>query len=97
MSITTDEIKTLARLARLEFSDERCEQFAGEFDEIINFANGINEQVEGSSESIRGIGGETVAYENLREDEVKDSLPNEKILSNVEGSNGCFTVRRVVK
>lgn len=97
MSITIDEIKTLARLARLEFSDERCARFAGEFDEIINFANGINEQIEGSSDSIRRIGGETVAYADLREDEVKESLPNEKILSNVEGANGCFTVRRVVK
>ncbi len=97
MAISIEEIKTLARLARLEFSDERCEEFAGEFEEIINFANGVNEQVEGSSESIRQIGGTSVAYEDLRADEVESSLPNEKILSNVEGSGGFFTVRRVVK
>ena len=97
MSITEKEIKTLARLSRLEFSEEEIRKFAPEFEEIIEFANRINEQVEGDTSSIREVVTRTVKWEDLREDEVKDSLPNEKITSNVEAENGYFPVRRVVK
>ena len=97
MSITEKEIKTLARLSRLEFSDEEIEKFAPEFEEIIDFANKINEQVAGDTGTIREVVARTVKWEDLREDEVKESLPNEKITSNVEAENGYFSVRRVVK
>lgn len=97
MSVTQKEIKTLARLSRLEFSDEEIEKFAPEFEEIIEFANRINEQVEGDTGSIREVVSRTVKWEDLREDEVKESLPNEKITSNVQAEGGYFPVRRVVK
>jgi aspartyl-tRNA(Asn)/glutamyl-tRNA(Gln) amidotransferase subunit C len=97
MAISKSEIKTLARLCRLDFDDEKCEQFAPEFEEIIEFANKINEQVEGDTESIREVTSSTIAWEDLRRDVVEESLPNEKILSNVEGENGYFSVKRVVK
>ena len=97
MSVTQKEIRTLARLSRLEFSDEEIEKFAPEFEEIIDFANRINEQVEGDTDSIREVVTRTVKWEDLREDVVAESLPNEKITSNVEGITGYFPVRRVVK
>ncbi len=97
MSVTQKEIKTLARLSRLEFSDEEIEKFAPEFEEIIDFANKINEQVAGDTDTIREVVTRTVKWEDLREDEVKESLPNEKITSNVQAENGYFPVRRVVK
>ncbi len=97
MSVTQKEIKTLARLSRLEFSDGEIEKFAPEFEEIIEFANKINEQVEGDTGSIREVVSRTVKWEDLREDEVKESLPNEKITSNVQAEGGYFPVRRVVK
>lgn len=97
MSVTQKEIKTLARLSRLEFSDGEIEKFAPEFEEIIDFANTINAQVEGDTGSIREVVARTVKWEDLRGDEVKESLPNEKITSNVQAENGYFPVRRVVK
>lgn len=97
MSVTKKEIATLARLSRLEFSDEEIEKFAPEFEEIIEFANAINVQVEGDADSIREVVTRTVKWEDLREDEVKESLPCEKITSNVQAENGYFTVKRVVK
>lgn len=92
-----EEIKTLARLARLEFSDERCGEFENEFEEIIEFANAINCEIEGDNSSISEVGGREIALEDLRPDEVGESLPNEKILSNVKGEDGYFPVRRVVR
>jgi aspartyl-tRNA(Asn)/glutamyl-tRNA(Gln) amidotransferase subunit C len=97
MAVTIQEIKTLARLARLDFDDEKCAEFAPKFEEIIAFADRINEQVDGDTDSIREVTSRTVKWEDLREDVVQESLPNEKILSNVEGENGYFPVKRVVK
>ncbi len=97
MSVTVKEIKTLAKLSKLDFDDERAENFIGEFEEIIAFADRINQTVEGVTEDIREVGGREIALEDLRADVVQDSLPNEKILSNVEAQDGYFPVKRVVK
>lgn len=97
MSISRKEIKTLARLSRLEFSEEEEEKFIPDFEEIIAFADRINLSVTGDTSSIREVAARTIAWEDLREDEVEESLPNEKITSNVEAQDGYFPVRRVVK
>ncbi len=97
MSISQKEIQTLARLSRLEFSEEEQEKFIPDFEEIIAFADRINGEVVGDTSSIKEVAARTIAWEDLREDEVTDSLPNEKITSNVEAQDGYFPVRRVVK
>lgn len=97
MAITEQEILSLAKLARLEFTGEKCASFVAEFNGIVDFANRINEAVEGTTETILEVGGASVEMENLREDEVKPSLSSEKILSNVEAQDGYFPVKRVVK
>ncbi len=97
MSVTREEIKALARLARLDFPEEKCDEFLGDFEEIIEFANAVNCSIAGDNAAISEVGGRIVALSDLREDEVGDSLPNEKITSNVEAEDGYFTVRRVVK
>lgn len=97
MAVTKAEIEKLARLAKLSFSDEELERFTAEFDAIIAFADTINQSVEGGTEQIRSVGAKMVSYEELRCDEVVPSLPNEKILSNVEGQNGFFSVKRSKK
>lgn len=97
MAVTKTDIEKLAKLARLRFSEEELEKFAGEFDEIIAFADTINESVEGGTDEIRSVGSKLISYEELREDEVVLSLPNEKIVSNVEDVNGFFSVKSVIR
>lgn len=97
MSITGQELKTLARLSRLEFSEEEEARFIPDFEEIIAFAGRINDEVGGDTSVIREVTARTVAWEDLRGDEVRESLPNEKVTSNVEARDGYFPVRRVVK
>ena len=97
MAITDKELRALARLAHLEFSDGTLEEFKGGFEEMIAFCDGINAEVEGDSSTIREVGSRAVEWENLREDTVQPSLPNQKILSNVNGEKGYFAVKRVVK
>lgn len=93
MAVTKTEIEKLAKLARLRFSEEEFEKFAGEFDDIIAFADTINQSVEGKTEEIKSVGSSLVDFNDLREDEVIPSLPNEKIVSNVEDKNGFFSVK----
>ncbi len=94
MAVSKIEIEKLAKLSRLRFSEEQLDKFAGEFDEIIAFADTINESVEGTTDEIRSVGSSLVSFEELREDEVIASLPNEKIVSNVEDENGFFSVKK---
>lgn len=94
MAVTRTELEKLAKLSRLSFTEEEYERFAGEFDEIIAFADTINQSVEGGTSEIRAIGDTAVSYEALREDCVVESLPNEKIVSNVEDVRGFFAVKK---
>lgn len=95
--ITEKEIKELAKLAKLEIPEERFGEFYGSFSEIIEFADEINGTVAGDNAAIREVPAGAVNLDGLRRDEVKESLPAEKITSNVQSENGYFPVRRVVK
>lgn len=96
MKISPEEIKALASLSKLIFDDERAASFAGEFDEIIAFADGINAEVGDGGREVTAVSGET-ELSKLRPDCVTPSLPNEKITSGVKSENGYFPVKRVVK
>lgn len=91
--ITKEEVLKLARLARLDFSDDELDKIIKDMDDIIAFADTINNSVEGDAEKIRNISSTATPAEDFREDIVKESLPNEKILSNVNGSKGMFCVK----
>lgn len=91
--ITKEEVIKLARLARLEFSDEELDKIIKDMDDIIAFADTINNSVEGDADKIRNVSSSAIPAEDFREDVVKESLPNEKILSNVSGSKGMFCVK----
>lgn len=97
MAITSKELQTLVRLAKLEFPEEELEKFRGGFEEMISFCDGINSEIEGDTSSIREVDSREIEWEDLREECVEESLPNEKILSNVQGERGYFAVKRVVK
>lgn len=91
--ITKDEVLKLARLARLDFSDDELDRIMKDMDDIIAFADTINNSVEGDAEKIRNVSSTATPAEQFRKDVVKESLPNEKILSNVNGSKGMFCVK----
>ncbi len=91
--ITKKEVLKLARLARLDFSDDELDKIMKDMDDIIAFADTINNSVEGDADKIRNVSSSATPAEDFREDVVRASLPNEKILSNVSGSKGMFCVK----
>ncbi len=88
--VKKEEIITLSKLAKLKFTDEEIENFTKEMDEIIDFANRINAMSSTGEEVIDKV----VPLEQLRDDIVVESLPQEVVTSNVESIDGFFPVKR---
>ena len=78
--ISKEEVIKLAKLAKLEFSDDELDKIIKDMDDIIAFADTINNSVEGDADKIRNISTTYTPAEEIRKDEVKPSLPKEKIL-----------------
>lgn len=97
MVLSKKEFEKLAILSRLRFTDEELEGFRSEMEDIIAFADTINNAVSGGTSDIKNTGMKIVSHRDLREDKIEKSLPNEKILSNVDGKDGFFNIGRCVK
>ena len=53
--ISKEEVIKLAKLARLDFSDDELDKIIKDMDDIIAFADTINNSVEGDADKIRNI------------------------------------------
>ncbi len=95
MEISKEDIKSLASLCKLSFTDEETEDFSDEFKDFLSLANGVNKDVFGDNRDVKVVQS-YVSLDECRQDEEKGSLPQEKILS-CTGDKEFFTVRRVVK
>jgi aspartyl-tRNA(Asn)/glutamyl-tRNA(Gln) amidotransferase subunit C len=89
--LSRDQVLHVARLARLELSDEEVERFGGELSKVLDYIGTIGElgdlaDVEPTSH--------VVAVENvLREDEPRPSLPAEVALESApDPAPGGFRV-----
>ncbi|MCU0416013.1 MAG: Asp-tRNA(Asn)/Glu-tRNA(Gln) amidotransferase subunit GatC [Cytophagaceae bacterium] len=79
MSITAEEIKKIAYLARLEFTEEELKNFSGDFNKILVWMEKLNELDTTSVEPLIHMSHEINV---LREDEVKITLTHQEALSN---------------
>ncbi|MBU0674416.1 MAG: Asp-tRNA(Asn)/Glu-tRNA(Gln) amidotransferase subunit GatC [Proteobacteria bacterium] len=94
MKITTDEVKYVAALARLDLGHEEAEAMTGQLDRILAYIDTLNEldtsQVEPTTHAISVINA-------FREDELQESLPRELALVNGPDQNGeAFVVPRII-
>ena len=94
MAISKEEIIHIAKLASLNLSDEEIEKYTGDMQEILEFANIINNvNTEGMNETV-------VANEKcnvLRKDEVKNFENRELLLSNAPSQDeGTFRIPKVI-
>ena len=78
--VTKEEIKHIADLAKLEFTDQELEKFEGEFNNILDYVSMIQEcnttgiEFEHNLNDFKG--------DILQEDLIKPSLPIEKVVLN---------------
>lgn len=95
MSITIKEVEHVANLARLELSDVEKEQFAGQLNAILKYAEKLNQL---NTDGIEPTSHVLPLANVMREDVVKPSWPIEKVLLNApEEEDGQFKVPAVLE
>ncbi len=85
MEIKKEDIKHIANLSMLNLSDEEIEKYTKDMEQIVGFANKVNE-IDTSSTEISAFSNDNVNV--FRKDEVRKSLDRELLLSNAPSSNG---------
>jgi aspartyl-tRNA(Asn)/glutamyl-tRNA(Gln) amidotransferase subunit C len=95
MKITRDQVKHIALLARLEFSEKEIEAFTQQMDNILTYFDKLKEvdttSVEPTSHAIR-------VTNVFREDEVKKSIALDLSLKNApEQEENCFRVPKIIE
>ncbi|CCZ56220.1 aspartyl/glutamyl-tRNA(Asn/Gln) amidotransferase subunit C [Clostridium sp. CAG:1219] len=95
MGVSRDDIIHIAKLSRLEFTDEELEKYTKDLDNIVNFANTLSEiDVTGVKPTNHILDIKNV----FRKDEVKPSYDRDLILKNAPTkAGGCVSVPKVVE
>jgi len=89
MKISPQEVAKVAKLARLELTDEKIAQYSVQLDGILGYMDKLAELDTASVEPMYTPVDHTTV---LREDEVKKLVPREDILKNAPETDGAFFI-----
>lgn len=95
MSVSKEDVKHIASLSRLEFTDEELEKYTKNMADIVDFANSLASLDVSNVEPTNHI----LDIKNVfRKDEVKPSYDREEILKNAPTkAGGCVSVPKVIE
>ena len=95
MKITTDDVLSVAKLARLNVTEDEAKKLTGEMESIITFADMLSE----IDTSLIAPTNHAMKVQNVfREDKVTGSYDREDILKNAPSQDsGCYLVPKVVE
>ena len=92
--ITLDEVRHVAKLARLAMDESRQQKFAGQLESILKYVDQI---AKANTEGVEPMAHALPVHNVLREDIVEPSLPLDKVLQNAPESDGpYFKVPKVI-
>lgn len=94
MAVTMKDVEHVAKLARLEFSQEEIEKFTRQFNEILKHMEKLNELDTSNVEPLSHV----IELNNVfREDKVQPSYPQEEMLKNAPSrTEKFFKVPKVI-
>jgi aspartyl-tRNA(Asn)/glutamyl-tRNA(Gln) amidotransferase subunit C len=81
--ISIEQVKHVAHLARLAITEEEAEKFTNQLDQMISFADQLNEL---DTEKVEPTSHVLDMKNVLREDVAKEGLPVEEVLKNAPDS-----------
>lgn len=87
-------VKYLADLSKLEFSEEKLEETAGQMTDIIGLMDTVKE-IDVTYDAYKD--NHDVFLPELRADSVVPSMATDMIVSNAVSSDNCFVVPKVVE
>jgi aspartyl-tRNA(Asn)/glutamyl-tRNA(Gln) amidotransferase subunit C len=92
-AITREEVVRIARLARIDLTEEETGRFAGQLESILSYMQTLSEvEIDGVEPFLNAAAEDNV----FRADAPRPSLPNADALSNApEADDGFFVVPRV--
>lgn len=95
MKLTLEDVEHVALLARLELSEEEKRLFGTQLTKILEYVAKLDELDTDDVEPMFHV----VPLSNVfREDEVRASLPLEKVLQNApKASHDCFSVPKIIE
>lgn len=95
MTISEEEVRHIASLAKLKLSDEEVKKFSVELGQITEFVETLKEVDVSEVNPTAFIVDKTNVF---REDELKESFDRELILKNAPSKDaGCISVPKVVE
>ncbi|MNO42550.1 Aspartyl/glutamyl-tRNA(Asn/Gln) amidotransferase subunit C [compost metagenome] len=95
MSIQVNDVEHVAKLARLNLTDEERVMFTEQLNAILQYADKLNEL---DTENVEPTTHVLKLHNVMREDEVKESLSAEKVFRNApEEEDGQFKVPAVLE
>lgn len=95
MSITLKDVEHVAKLARLQISDEDAALFAGQLNAILKYAEKLNEL---DTNGVEPTSHPMPLSNVMREDEARPSWPIESVLRNApDEEDGQFKVPAVLE
>ncbi len=93
-SITEDEVRQVAKLARLNCSEEEISMFTGQLSAILEHVESLNEL---NTDDVEPLAHCQPVHNVFREDEVRPSLTNEQAMANAPQKDGeHFAVPKVL-
>lgn len=94
MSITADEVRQVARLARLDVLEKELESITEQLDRILGYIDKLNElDTDGIKPTTHAVEMENA----FRDDETRPSLSQQEALANGPEQNGeAFVVPKVI-
>lgn len=91
--IGKEDVKHVAKLARLELTEEEIEKYSKQLDEIIKYVEQMNEV---DTTGVEPMPHPIPVYNVMREDEVKYEQTKEELMSNAPfEEDGFFRVPKI--
>ena len=95
MSVTSEQVRHIANLARIAMSDEELERFVPELNNILGWVEQLGEVDTSGVEPLTAVIDQKL---RLRDDAVTDGNRREDILANApEAEHGFFAVPKVIE
>ena len=87
MSVSKEDVEKIAKLAKLNFSDEELENFTPQMNEILNYMDKLNEL---DTENVEPLSHPVEQINVFREDKLKQSISTEDALKNAPSKDEQF-------
>ncbi len=96
MSITPEQVKNIAKLAKLNLTEAEVEKYRSQLEEVIDY--NVSQLSKVDTEKVEPLLNVSGLTNSLRDDETEPSLTQEQVLQNTKSShNGFFKVKAILE